>query len=151
MLKDLINENLISLNIEVDTWIEAIKLASKPLIDNDIVNQEYVDDMIDGVNKYGPYIVITKGIAIPHGKSESGCKKCGIAIATLSKPINFGNKDNDPVKYLFPLSAIDSNAHMEILTELIKLFEDKEFFKVLDKAKTSKEVMDYLIKGDKNV
>ena len=56
----------------------------------------------------GPYIVITKHVALPHARPEAGALESAIGIATLKHPVKFGNKDNDPVKYLFCLSATDN-------------------------------------------
>lgn len=146
MLKDLIDEKLVTLNIEATDWEDAVRKASQPLIDNGKVEQGYVDDMIAGVKEFGPYIVLTKHVAMPHARPESGAKECAIGVATLKTPVEFGNPDNDPVKYLFPLSATDNTKHLEALAALAGLFEDEEFFKFLDNAKDAKEVIDYLSK-----
>lgn len=146
MLKDLIDEKLVTLNIEATDWEDAVRKASQPLIDNGKVEQGYVDDMIAGVKQFGPYIVLTKHVAMPHARPESGAKECAIGVATLKTPVEFGNPDNDPVKYLFPLSATDNTKHLEALAALAGLFEDEEFFKFLDNAKDAKEVIDYLSK-----
>lgn len=146
MLKDLIDEKLVTLNIEATDWEDAVRKASQPLIDNGKVEQGYVDDMIAGVKQFGPYIVLTKHVAMPHARPESGAKECAIGVATLKTPVEFGNADNDPVKYLFPLSATDNSKHLEALAALAGLFEDEEFFKFLDNATSAKEVIDYLNK-----
>lgn len=146
MLKDLIDEKLVTLNIEATDWEDAVRKASQSLIDNGKVEQGYVDDMIAGVKEFGPYIVLTKHVAMPHARPESGAKECAIGVATLKTPVEFGNPDNDPVKYLFPLSATDNTKHLEALAALAGLFEDEEFFKFLDNAKDAKEVIDYLSK-----
>ena len=62
----------------------------------------------------------------------------------MEKPIVFGNKDNDPVKYVFCLSAIDSNSHLRAMAELVELLEMNEFFRILDNAKEPKEIIDFI-------
>ena len=106
MLKDLTNERLIRLNIEAADWEEAIRKSAQPLIDEHKVKQSYVDDMITGVKENGPYIVLTKHVALPHARPESGALESAIGIATSKTPVVFGNEANDPVKYLFCLSEM---------------------------------------------
>ena len=92
----------------------------------------------------GPYIVITPHVALPHARPETGALESAIGIATLKAPVAFGNADNDPVKYLFCLSAKDNNSHLGALADLAELLENKEFFELLDKTNDPKEVIDYL-------
>ena len=135
MLKDLTSESLVRLHIHAKDWEDAVRQAAQPLIDEQKVKPSYVDDMIQGVKETGPYIVLTKHVALPHAR-----------IATLATPVEFGNKDNDPVKYLFCLSATDDTGHLNALAELAGLFENKAFFEMLDNAEDAKEVIEFLNK-----
>lgn len=146
MLKDLTDTSLIRLNIEADDWQTAIRKAAQPLVDHKKVKAAYVDEIINGVLEMGPYIVITKHVALPHARPEAGALESAIGIATLKHPVKFGNKDNDPVKYLFCLSATDNIEHLNALAELAGLFEEKAFFDLLDQANTPEEIMEYLNK-----
>ncbi|MCF0148801.1 MAG: PTS sugar transporter subunit IIA [Clostridium sp.] len=145
MLKDITNEKLMKLNIEAKDWEDAVRQSAQPLIDEGKIKQSYVEDMIAGVKEVGPYIVLTKHVAFPHARPEKGALENAIGIATLASPVEFGNKDNDPVKYLFCLSAIDNNQHINALSELAGMIEDQEFFKVLDTAKSTEDIMNYII------
>ena len=100
--------------------------------------------MVNSAKSSGPYIVITKHVALPHARPEAGVKEIGIGIATLENPIEFGNEENDPVKYVFCLSAVDNNSHLRAMSELVELLEQDEFFRVLDNAKEEKEIMDFI-------
>ena len=146
MLKDLVNEKLIKLQIEASDWEDAVRKAAQPLVDEGKVKTSYVDDIIQGVKDMGPYIVLTKHVALPHARPESGALESAIGIATLKTPVEFGNEDNDPVKYLFSLSAKDSSEHLGALADLAVLCEDKAFFELLDRTTDPKEIMDYINK-----
>lgn len=149
MLKNLTNEKLVKLNIVAKDWEDAIRKAAQPLVDENKVTLSYVDDIIRGVHEYGPYIVLTKHVALPHARPESGALENAIGIATLKTPVEFGNDANDPVKYLFCLSAKDNHEHLSALAELASLFEDAEFFKMLGNATSVYEVIHYIEKMDK--
>ena len=146
MLKDLTDEKLIRLNIEAADWEEAIRKSAQPLIDEHKVKPSYVDDMITGVKENGPYIVLTKHVALPHARPESGALESAIGIATLKTPVVFGNEANDPVKYLVCLSAKDNMEHLNALAELAGMFEDAQFYRLLEHAESAKEIMEYISK-----
>ena len=42
------------------------------------------------------------------------------------------------------LSAIDNQTHLTAMAELLELFNQKSFFKKLDIANNSREIMEYL-------
>lgn len=140
------NEELILLNINASDWEDAIRKAAQPLVDEKKVTESYVDDIIVGVKNNGPYIVLTEHVALPHARPESGALESAIGVATLKTPVEFGNEANDPVKYLFTLSAKDSSQHLSALSELAGLFEDKGFFNLLDNSNNPKEIMEYINK-----
>ena len=144
MLSDITNETLIKLNVPAKDWEDAIRQSASVLVENNKVTEAYVDAMVNTAKESGPYIVITKHVALPHARPEAGSKEISIGIATLETPVEFGNDDNDPVKYVFCLSAIDNNSHLRAMSELVELFEMDEFFKTLDNAKDPKEVIDFI-------
>ena len=140
----MLDEKLIQLSVHAENWEDAVRKAAAPLVSEGKCKESYVDDIIKGVHEYGPYIVITKNVALPHARPESGALDTAIGITKLDTSVEFGNKDNDPVKYLFPLSASDDNKHLAALADLAELLEDQKFFEVLDHAKSPREVIDYL-------
>lgn len=144
MLSEITSETLIKLKIKAKNWEDAIRQSASVLVENNKVTEGYVDAMIDSAKVSGPYIVITKHVALPHARPEAGSKEIAIGIATLDSPIKFGNDENDPVKYVFCLSAVDNNSHLRAMSELVELLEQDEFFRVLDTAKEGKEIIDFI-------
>ena len=144
MLSDLTNEKLIKLKVPATNWEEAIRNSASVLVENGKATQEYIDAMVNSARESGSYIVITKHVALPHARPEAGTKEIAIGIATLENPVVFGNKDNDPVKYVFSLSAVDNNSHLRAMSELVELLEMDEFFRTLDNAKDAKEIIDFI-------
>ena len=117
-----------------------MRKAAQPLVDEGKVKTSYVDDIIKGVKEMGPYIVLTKHVALPHARPESGALESAIGIATLKTPVEFGNEDNDPVKYLFSLSAKDSSEHLGALADLAVLFEVRLSLNSLTVRQTPKKL-----------
>lgn len=154
MLKDLVNDQQIQLQQTADDWEDAIRVSAKPLLDEDDITEHYVQAMIDSVKQFGPYIVIGPSIALAHARPEDGTKKLAVTITTLATPINFGNPDNDPVKIIFCLAAIDNYSHLNVMKAIVQLINDQQkvdqlakqtdlqtFKQILFNEKTSKETI----------
>ena len=141
MLSDLLSKELVQLDVDAADWEDAIKKATQPLVDNKKVTVDYVNDIIKGVHDLGPYIVITEHVALPHARPESGALEPAVGITVLKNPVEFGSTDNDPVKFLFPLAAKDSESHLGALQSLVELLSDPDFFVQLEAAKTAEEIV----------
>ncbi len=126
MIKEILKAETCDVNVEVETWQDAVRYAGRLLYEAGAVEESYIDGMIDIVNEMGPYIVLVKGIALAHARPEAGAKKIGLSLITLRNPVCFGHPDNDPVRMVFALSALDSTSHMELISEMGRLFYDEE-------------------------
>lgn len=145
VLLELLNEKTIELNVDAKDWQESIFIGGKLLEDEGLIEHRYIDAMINTVKEMGPYIVIVKGIAMPHARPEAGAKGIGMALLTLKNPINFGNEENDPVKIVIFLCAIDKVNHLKALAELMQLLEDETFIELANKSTTNKnDIINYI-------
>ena len=124
MIADLITKNTVRINVNAKNWENAIRAGGELLKNVDAIDQEYIDAMVRAVKDIGPYIVLAPGIAMPHANPKFGAKKLGMSLITLSKPVCFGNKENDPVSIVVCLSATKDNDHLQELSELIKVLGD---------------------------
>ncbi|MEM4666305.1 MAG: PTS sugar transporter subunit IIA [Thermofilum sp.] len=79
-----------------ENWEEAVRLAGKLLAADGIVEERYVEAMVQVTRELGPYAVIAPGVALPHARPEDGAKEVGLSIVTLREGVNFGSP-NDPV------------------------------------------------------
>ncbi len=124
MIENILSDEDILLNLKVNNWEEAITEVASPLLDRNIIEDRYVDAMVNSVKEHGPYIVIGDHLALAHARPEDGVNELGLSVATLEPPINFGNTETDPVKIIFCLAAIDSYSHLNIIKSLINLLND---------------------------
>ena len=136
--------DLIQLNVRANNCEEAIRISAAPLLRKEKINRNYIETIIETAKTEGAYMVITKHVALPHARPIDGVNELGISIATLSVPIVFGNKENDPVKYIFCLAATEENRHLNAMAELVQLLDDNHFYQLLDTSKDPKQVYDYL-------
>lgn len=145
-LTDLISKNLVCLNLDAKDWEDAIRQSGAPLVVSGKVTQHYIDEIIRINKATAPYIVITKHVALPHTRPENGALKCALGVATLKEPVVFGSAENDPVKYIFCLSALDNESHLPAMSQFLELINNEEFFTMLDHAENADEVMAYIEK-----
>ncbi|AGK56024.1 BglG family transcription antiterminator [Bacillus sp. 1NLA3E] len=138
MLEDILKDSDILLKQGCKDWKEAITKVAQPLVKEKVIEERYINAMIESVEEFGPYIVIGKHIALAHARPEDGVNKLGISVMTLQEPVNFGNPDNDPVKIIFCLAAVDSYSHLNMMKNLIELINDEEKLDQLISAKDVK-------------
>jgi mannitol/fructose-specific phosphotransferase system IIA component (Ntr-type) len=135
-LLELLPPERIRLAVEVSSWQEAVRAAGQLLFESGAVTNDYIEAMIKVAEELGPYIAIAPGIALPHAASEAGARKTALSLVKLSVPINFGNPDNDPVRLVFGMSAIDKKVHIFALQTLAELFLSKDLMDQLFAAET---------------
>lgn len=143
MLQESIEEAYVQLDIEAEDFETAIKKSFDPLVENEAVTPGYVDSIIRIYHETGPYIVITKNIALPHAPVEEGANKLALGFVRLKVPVVSGHGTNDPVKYLFPLSAKASEEHIELLSKLADLLSQEEFIAFLGTVSSKEDFIDY--------
>ena len=144
MLSELLNEQAILLDVLCRDWQECVRMAGKILVDKGDITEAYIQAVIDNVNEVGPYIVITKGVALPHATNKVGVNRTSMSFVRLSESVNFGNKSNDPVKYIFMLATTDANSHLGALQDLAEFLESKEFMAVLEAAEGPADIISYI-------
>jgi len=143
MISEILTDKQILLKKEINHWEESIRIVAQPLLEDDYINESYVEAMIDAVKEYGAYIVIGKGIALAHARPEAGVNKLGLSVLTLATPIAFGHKDNDPVKIIFCLATTNNISHLKIMKTVVRL--------VNEERKLNKLIEQHTIRGFKQV
>ncbi len=67
---------------------EAIRLASQPLLKEKVIEEEYIQAMIDSVYKNGPYIVLKDYFALPHAAAGESVNEMGMSLLILKEPVD---------------------------------------------------------------
>ncbi|MCU7558210.1 BglG family transcription antiterminator [Macrococcus capreoli] len=139
MLKELLTESFIQTELTVDNWQDSIIKASKPLLTNNIITEDYIKAMINSVIELGPYIVIMPDIAIPHARPEDGALEVGLSFANFKEPVVFPNDKS--VKAMIVLSAKDQNAHLKALAEMTEILGNDNYVEILKTATDKNEII----------
>lgn len=143
-LMELLPLERIALKVKVSSWEEAIRMVGQLLVNTGGVEPRYIDAMIRTAKQLGPYIVVAPGVAMPHALPQDGvCHPC-LALATLDPPIVFGNPNNDPVKVVLAIGAVDTTQHINALRDFARTLSNAANIEALHKAKSKNEVMQIL-------
>ncbi len=140
-LHHLLSVDHIQLDVEASDWKDAIRKAAIPLLERNAIQESYIEAMIHSVEENGPYIVFVPGFAMPHDSPDAGALKTDLQLIRLKKPVNFNHEENDPVRYVCCLSAVDHNTHLKAFFNLVTMLQNPQFLQDLDQAKTPEALM----------
>lgn len=142
-LTDILRPEYMQFDIESKDWKDSIYKSSKLLIEKKIIEEKYVEAMIKNIEDYGPYIVISKGVAIPHASSHEGVNKTSMGLVKLKNPVEFGAEGLDPVEYVITLSSIN-NEHFYAFFDLVNGLQNEAIKQKFMSAKNSADMVEVL-------
>lgn len=148
MITDYLNKKTIRLKVEAHDREEAIREAAACLVEDKKIKQEYVEQMIDALHKFGPYIVVIPGIALAHAEAgETVLEEC-MSMITLKEPVVFGHESNDPVSIVFVIASDTRDKHLEVLMDMSKHLMKKEFIQLLNESEDVEDILQYFKKEE---
>ncbi|WP_022795144.1 BglG family transcription antiterminator [Marinococcus halotolerans] len=130
-LQEITHVSTESLQLKASNWEEAVKNAGEILVNADAVSSSYIERTINMVRQHGPYIVIDKGLAMPHAPSDKDVYQTAIAIARLQTPVQFNHDSNDPVSLILFLASKNGREHLQALYQFRFLWQDQTYRNIL--------------------
>lgn len=124
---------------ECNSWEEAIQLAAQPLLKKKLINQNYVDSMINAVNDYGTYMVMTPNTAYVHAGVNDGIFQNCTAILVIKKPVIFAYTNSKLVSNIVILGIKDKREND--LLNIAYIFEKEKNIKLLCSSDITKEAI----------
>lgn len=124
-----LKKEYIQVKDSVKDWKEAISVASKPLLDENIITKNYQDKMIENVKTMGPYIVLSKDIALPHARPEDGANKSALSILKLKNRVNFSEEKD--VNVIIALACSNDDDHIKTLKYISEKLSNEDNYKEL--------------------
>ena len=140
----LLSTDRIVLDYPAKDWEEAIKCAGQLLRDSGTVTGQYIDEMVNNVKKHGAYIVVCKGMALPHADSSKGVIKEAASFVRLKKGIEFGSEFNDPVRYVIGMSIKDAESINQAIYDMMMIFGDENNIRKFDELPNEQSVLDMI-------
>lgn len=152
MLRQFVESKFYKFAEEASDWKEAIRMSCESLEAGGAVEANYKEEIIACIEKYGPYIVIMPGVAMPHSQEHAeGVHKTAIAFMKLERPVSFepGNPDKD-ASLFFTLASCNPDYHLENMKKLSELLMNEGVMEALGRAKSPEDLLaieDSLLEG----
>lgn len=144
MLADLLTPELIRVHAHATSWKDAVLQTGELLERAGKCDHSYVEAMVASVERFGPYIVLEDGVAMPHAQSDGNVHEQGICVLTLDEPVDFGNEDFDMPYVLIGICAPDPKAHLGALSELARMFDVDDAIPKLGACESAEEILSTL-------
>ena len=141
-LKKLLKKENVKFIDEAENWKEAILQSGNLLVSNRKVTSEYVKEMIELVEKHGPYIVIEEGIAMPHAGVSENVLETGISLLVVNEKVSLPEGRNANIFLSF--AAKNKNDNIDIMNDLFELITKYEFIDKVSNMKNYSELETYL-------
>ena len=138
-MEELVTLERIGSRRKANNWQEAIKRAGELLLDNEDIEEKYIENMIDSVKELGPYIVLTRGFALAHSAPSEVVKRTGISLINLEKPVDFGSI-NDPVSVVMCMACVDKKSHIDHLQKIAAKLMEKGMIEKLSNCSSDEEL-----------
>lgn len=138
----ILNKEKVFFAEKIDNWKNAIEILGNILEKNGAIDKKYTFEMINMVEKLGPYIVIEDGIAMPHSKTSENVFNTDIAILILKNSVEFDK--GKKAKIFFAFSSIDEKSHLKILNSVYNLIIRDNFLKDIENINTYEKFIKYI-------
>lgn len=129
----------------VDSWQEAVRLSTEPMVKTGYVSEDYYKQIVACIEKYGPYVVFDHSIAMPHSsEGAEGAMKTGIGFMRVKEDVDFGKDEDGEQKYarlFFTLAAKDAEEHMDNIQQLMSVFCNDPLIDALLEANTPEDIL----------
>ncbi len=138
----LLSEERTLTGYEAADWRDAVRKSGMLLYETGAVKLRYVDAMIANIEKYGPYIVVCPGTALPHADTSEGVIREAASLVRLASPIEFQNEANDPVRYVIGISVQSAESINQAIYDLMMIFGNENIKQILDGAPDEKSILE---------
>ncbi|MGL5124132.1 MAG: PTS fructose transporter subunit IIABC [Fusobacteriaceae bacterium] len=146
MLKEMITENLINLNLKAKNKEEAIEeLVTILFNEKKITNkEEFKKEILKREMKSSTGL--EEGIAVPHAKSKTVITP-SVAFGRIKNGIDYESLDGEPTKMIFMIAAPEgaTDSHIETLSKLTTILLEEDVIEKILNSETKKEVLNILL------
>ena len=142
-----IKENCVDFYKECHDWKEAIVYAGYLLEKNGYIDHQYINDMVNIIEKNGPYIVVMPGVALAHARPNGHVYQNSISLVTFKNGVKFGHSVNDPVRVLLALAAKSDEEHLKLFQEVALCLMDRKYLHKIFNARSYQDIL----KDNKNI
>lgn len=148
MIDKIIEQGLTSYHDSFDSWQDAVTASYQGMLDKNIINKEYIDEVINSIVEFGPYVVIAPQVAMPH--STCGSKNVtgtAFSFMRVKQPVVFDREDDSKnARLFFSFAAEAEDAHLKSMVQLVELLINEAFVNELFEVNNDEELLAVLNK-----
>lgn len=137
-----LERNLIATDVPAASWREAAHLAGQLLVDAGKVSPAFPNDLIETVERFGPYMIIVPEVAFFHAPPSKDIYEACISFVTLERTVRFEEFNNQPISCAFAFGAVDNDSHLAMLQDVARLLRDGSFVKLALSHASADELVD---------
>lgn len=143
MLREFVESKHCKFAESAKDWKDAIRMSCESLEADGTVEANYKEDIIKCVEKYGPYIVIIPGVAMPHSQENAvGVHKTAIGFMKLEQPVSFDPEDPEKdASLFFTLASCNPEQHLNNMSRLAEMLANEDLIEDLKKAKGPEDLL----------
>ena len=143
MLKEFVESKHCKFAESAKDWKDAIRMSCESLEADGTVEANYKEDIIKCVEKYGPYIVIIPGVAMPHSQENAvGVHKTAIGFMKLEQPVSFDPEDPEKdASLFFTLASCNPEQHLNNMSKLAEMLAAEDLIEDLKKTKGPEDLL----------
>lgn len=138
-LGEYISKNDVSISKGKISWEDAIRKAVAPLVAKGDIESKYVNTMIQAVNEFGTYMVITPKVAYVHAGKDDGVNKNCVSLLLLENEIPFGSFNTKPVIAIVVLGICDKEESQ--LLNIANILDIPENIELLKNSKNIESIL----------
>ncbi|GAB6138760.1 BglG family transcription antiterminator [Halanaerobaculum tunisiense] len=138
-INELFDENLIFINLDLDSKEEIIKYLSNKLLKKNKVTDGFIDSVLEREDFTSTKMA--NNIAIPHGTEEDHILSSAIAVATLSNSVDWGNGSVDAVFLL----ALKREKGKRFFKHFHLVLENQRLLNKIKRANTKQDVIQTIL------
>lgn len=141
---EVIKKENMRIHLHAEDWQDALYLAGTILIEDEAIEQGYIDAMIQSIETHGPYIVLMPGFALAHAEPSSLVLHTEMALATFAEDVDF-HSYNGPVRLIVVLACTDKTSHLERLGIMAsKMMDDPTLIERIIQSESIDEIWNWI-------
>ncbi|MFT9266272.1 BglG family transcription antiterminator [Oenococcus sp.] len=126
------------------SWIDAIKMACRPLVNGQIIQAAYVDQLIKQTRNDNNSTYLKNVIAIPHTVPEYGALGDGFGFLVAQDHFDFPGCST--IKIVVPIAIVHTDMHLRAVNQLVALSGNKGLLNEITNAGSELKIFQILNK-----
>ena len=133
----------------VENWQQAMRISGQILIDNNYAGEDYIESVIEMINKHGTYMVLKNNFILGHGNRLKNKKKAGLSFLFLKEAVEF--PENNFINCVIVLCSRDKKEHTFGLLELHRIIDNYDLYKKISDKNFPAEIHEVIKLGREKI